>query len=625
MAGPSGTTPGPIRAAGTGHNSGPTGQRAAASDRRSCGPRVDRNTPTKPRRVVNRLNDLDGKQWLPFQKSWFLDGPGVYEAFIRFFTKRRRPDGTPAVVLTLADTGPSGTTPGTIRAALAGAPADRAVAAAATAAGRRAVVWDPDQPPRRPVAGHMAGPSGTTPGPIRAAGAGHNSGPAGQPAGAGDHRSCGPRADYVLVDLRGRLPTLVALRTFLQRTAPLWSALGQADAGHMAGPSGTTPGSIRAAGAGHNSGPARQPAGAGDRRSCGPRDMLRERGYVTVLIDNTQQDGKLCPVAWELARYLAGRLARKDEKIGCQPPAAPEHAPHFATDGRVYYALNFRCEAIRSHEAVAAGRWPEAGQPAPRTTAARPRTGSRVCSWFVPRPLPREPGVRLHPAKYPEPLVAEFVERLTQPGELVLDPMAGTGSTLLACHRIGRRGFGVELYSEYAAIARQRLAAAGGTPETARVVVGDARRLTAIEELPPQVDYCITSPPYWDMLNMRGAMTQRGRRQRGLPVSYGDDPCDVGNVAAYGQFVAALVRVYRQVAARLRPGGYLTVIVKNVKKQGVVYPLAWDLAAALAEFLQVCPERIWCQDDVKLAPYGYGNAWVSNTVHHYCLTFRKTC
>ena len=34
-------------------------------------------------------------------------------------------------------------------------------------------------------------------------------------------------------------------------------------------------------------------------------------------------------------------------------------------------------------------------------------------------------------------------------------------------------------------------------------------------------------------------------------------------------------------------------------------------------------ENIWCQDNQKLGPYGMGNSWVSNTFHHYCLTFRK--
>ncbi len=491
------------------------------------------STLAKPRRVVNRLNDLDGRRWLPFQKSWFHDHPAVYKEFISFFTKRLRPDDTPSVVLTLAGA------------------ADHTVAAAAARVGRQAVVWDADRP--------------TPP----------------------------PPADYVLVDLRGRLPTLPALRTFLQRTAPFWSALGRSD-------------------------------------------VLRERCYATVLIGNTQQDGLLVPVAWQFARYLAGLLSLKDEKIGCistaEPLAGQRHTPYFETDGHVYYALNFRREAARGHRPQTTAHWPLATDHWPQPTG-QGRPGPRLRSWFVPRPPPREPGVLLHPAKYPETLVAEFVERCTQPGELVLDPMAGTGSTLLACLQTGRRGVGVELNPEYAVIARRRLAASGerdgklsthhSALATQSVVVGDALRLAAVEGLPAQVDYCITSPPYWDMLNMRGALTQRVRRQRGLHVSYGDDPRDVGNVAEYGQFVDALVRVYRQVAGRLRPGGYLTVIVKNVKKQGTIYPLAWDLAAALADLLQVCPERFWCQDDVKLAPYGYGNAWVSNTVHHYCLTFRK--
>ena len=65
--------------------------------------RMGQNTRKRPRRVVNRLNDLDGKQWLPFQKSWFRHHPAVYEEFISFFTKRLRPDGTPSEVLTLAD------------------------------------------------------------------------------------------------------------------------------------------------------------------------------------------------------------------------------------------------------------------------------------------------------------------------------------------------------------------------------------------------------------------------------------------------------------------------------------------------------------------------------------------
>ena len=66
----------------------------------------------------------------------------------------------------------------------------------------------------------------------------------------------------------------------------------------------------------------------------------------------------------------------------------------------------------------------------------------------------------------------------------------------------------------------------------------------------------------------------------------------------------------------------MTIIVKNVKKGGKIYPLAWDLGHRLGQIFTLKDEKIWAQDDIRLAPYGMGNAWVSNTFHHYCLQFR---
>ncbi len=126
------------------------------------------------------------------------------------------------------------------------------------------------------------------------------------------------------------------------------------------------------------------------------------------------------------------------------------------------------------------------------------------------------------------------------------------------------------------------------------------------------------------MLRRQGFETQRKRAAADdLDMYYSDDAADLGNIADYDHFLRLLLRVYRQVAKVLRPGAYLTVIVKNVKKGGTVYPLAWDLGRGLGRFLTLKDEKIWCQDNQRLAPYGMGNAWVSNTMHHYCLNFRK--
>ena len=251
-------------------------------------------------------------------------------------------------------------------------------------------------------------------------------------------------------------------------------------------------------------------------------------------------------------------------------------------------------------------------------------------SWFIHNPPPRKKGVIRHPAKFPETLAQEFIEFFTKRGECVLDPMAGTGSSLVAALRSGRNSYGIELNPRYAQIARDVLleekTTLGLDQETnklvAEVIEGDAR--LAGEYSIPNVDYVFTSPPYWDMLHAKGAENQKKRREsEQLDVIYSDDPNDVGNCHDYDQFLAQLVTIYAGLRPLLREKAYLTIIVKNVKKGGKIYPLAWDLARELGRIYTLKDEKIWLQDNQPLAPFGLGSAWVSNTFHHYCLQFRK--
>jgi hypothetical protein len=108
-----------------------------------------------------------------------------------------------------------------------------------------------------------------------------------------------------------------------------------------------------------------------------------------------------------------------------------------------------------------------------------------------------------------------------------------------------------------------------------------------------------------------------------LDIQYSDAPEDLGNIHDYDEFLSKLIEIYVSLKPLLKPRAYLTVIVKNVKKGGKIYPLAWDLARILGETYTLKDEKIWCQDDIRLAPYGLGSAWVSNTFHHYCLQFRN--
>jgi len=249
-------------------------------------------------------------------------------------------------------------------------------------------------------------------------------------------------------------------------------------------------------------------------------------------------------------------------------------------------------------------------------------------SWFIHNPPRRKKGVLVHPAKFPETMAQDFIEFFTKEGETVLDPMVGTGSTLVAALRCGRNSFGIELNPKYAEIAEQIISeereSLGLTVGNliSKIIIGDASYAT---DYPiPEIDYVLTSPPYWDMLHTHGAETQKRRRSSTkLDVFYSDDPNDIGNLHNYEEFLKRLIDIYTGLKPLLRERAYLTIIVKNVKKGGKIYPLAWDIGHELSKTYTLKDEKIWLQDNQRLAPYGMNNAWVSNTFHHYCLQFRN--
>jgi DNA modification methylase len=246
-------------------------------------------------------------------------------------------------------------------------------------------------------------------------------------------------------------------------------------------------------------------------------------------------------------------------------------------------------------------------------------------SWFKHSPPPRDRTKLIHPAGFPETLVREFVEFFTKRNMWVLDPFLGTGSTLLASRAAGRNAVGVEINPRYVSIARSRLEEAPPSDGTRQLVIqGNSRHLQRIfvENKIQEVDFCITSPPYWNQLN-RANLRQRERKQKGLDTNYSDDPEDIGNISNYEEFLDAQERIFDGVHGITKAGGYLVVVTNNVFAHGRLYPLAFETLATLAKTWVPKDERVWLHDDKRLLPLGIYNAWVGNRSHQYCLIFRK--
>ena len=218
-----------------------------------------------------------------------------------------------------------------------------------------------------------------------------------------------------------------------------------------------------------------------------------------------------------------------------------------------------------------------------------------------------------HPATFSPTMVSEFIQFFTKKGQTVLDPFLGIGSTLVACDRTGRKGIGIELSKKYGEMAKKRT--------DQKIIIGDSRSIDKFKL--PLIDYSISSPPYWNVLNRSTGSFRKTRSGKGLSTKYSDEKKDLGNIDEYEEFLETMFDIYKKIYEVLKPGGYVTIIVKNVKQNGQFYPLAWDLAKKLSSLYDLKDEKIWIQDKVRLAPYGYPYAWTSNIIHHYCLNLRK--
>jgi adenine-specific DNA-methyltransferase len=95
-----------------------------------------------------------------------------------------------------------------------------------------------------------------------------------------------------------------------------------------------------------------------------------------------------------------------------------------------------------------------------------PKTGQYSCNplgknpgdlWVIPNVKSNHIEKTEHPCQFPVELIERLVLSLTNEGDCVLDPFLGTGSTVIAAIRHGRKGIGAETVPKYVQVARQRI------------------------------------------------------------------------------------------------------------------------------------------------------------------------
>ncbi|EKO3401464.1 hypothetical protein OI845_004401 [Vibrio fluvialis] len=238
---------------------------------------------------------------------------------------------------------------------------------------------------------------------------------------------------------------------------------------------------------------------------------------------------------------------------------------------------------------------------------------------------------RLHPAPFSFQDVMRLIKFFTKSGDTVLDPFSGVGSTMKACALTNRRGVGIELTDSWNALAKKRLLVEVGDNalDDIHFINGDCRK--EIKDLQDNsIDFLVTSPPYWSILNKKVDHKTKIRIEEELETSYSEDERDLGNISDYNEFLEELSKIFIDAGKKLKSNKYMAIIVSDFRHKSKFYSFHSDIIRILDEKitdnnkkLTLQGVKVLAQNHKSLLPYGYPYAYVENIHHQYILIFRK--
>jgi DNA modification methylase len=256
-----------------------------------------------------------------------------------------------------------------------------------------------------------------------------------------------------------------------------------------------------------------------------------------------------------------------------------------------------------------------------------------------------------HGANKPPRLMARLIEFFTTTGELVLDPFAGVGGTLLgaAIARGPRRGLGLEIEPRWVAVFEALVAELkaergglgplladigsadpvgerGFDPSGLEMRLGDS--LLLLPELESDsIDFVATDPPYNIQLPITmsgGKLAEEHANRRTDYAMITEHAGDLANSADYATFLDRMEEVFAQLVRVLRPERYAAVIVRDAYQEGRYIFTGSDLAGrATRAGFTVKGDVIWYQAGTRLRPYGYPHSYVPNISHQHVLVLRR--
>jgi DNA modification methylase len=247
-------------------------------------------------------------------------------------------------------------------------------------------------------------------------------------------------------------------------------------------------------------------------------------------------------------------------------------------------------------------------------------------SYWESQPSKEDRDAYAHPAPFLVKDTEKLIQLFTKKEMVVLDPFVGSGTTMLAAKKNGRKCIGIDINVKYKSLSENRLKKNGYDND--QYIVGDA--MDVINADFPQVDYIVTSPPYHNILRNSGM----GLRQKKSSVYrigardgvkyYTESDKDLGNMKTYDLFIGKLTRIMKKAFDRLNPGKYCSLVMSDFTVQKKEVFVQGDVVCFMQNIgFEFCGVTVLLQRVKPLFPFGYPYAYKINHHHQNILNFRK--
>jgi hypothetical protein len=155
----------------------------------------------------------------------------------------------------------------------------------------------------------------------------------------------------------------------------------------------------------------------------------------------------------------------------------------------------------------------------------------------------------------------QLFRRYTKKGDWILDPFAGSGTSLIEAQRLGRNSIGIELQEDVAKATHERLLEEKNSQTKGKVCIGDSRNINLIKILDgfsiKQVQFVIFHPPYWDI------------------IKFSDNPNDLSNATTIDDFLKAFGEIIDNTCSILEKNHYCAIVIGDKYANSEIVPLGF--------------------------------------------------